>query len=54
MKQGYSACSTLVVDENIITCRSMAYSIDFALEIIDNLLGKNQKEKVKRSIQGLE
>ena len=50
----YQKEKSLVVDGNIITCRSMAYSIDFALEIIDNLLGKNQKERVKRSIQGLE
>lgn len=45
--------SSLVVDKNIITCRSMAYSIDFGLAIIEHLLGKNQKEIVERSIKGL-
>ena len=42
-----------MVDKNIITCRSMAYSIDFGLAIIEHLLGKNQKEIVERSIKGL-
>lgn len=44
---------SLVVDGNIITCRSMAYSIDFALAIIEKLVGKNQKEKTEKSIRGL-
>ena len=43
----------VVIDGNIITARSMAYSIDFALAIIEKLLGNSQKEKVENSIRGL-
>lgn len=50
----YLKDESLVQSSNIITCRSMAYSIDFALLIIEQLLGKNQKEIIKRSIRGLE
>lgn len=40
-------------DGNIITARSMHYSIPFALEIIETLLGKNAKEKVLIGLNGL-
>lgn len=40
-------------DENIITARSMHYSIPFALEIIDYLLGAETKEKVLIGLNGL-
>ena len=39
-------------DGNIITARSMAYSIPFALEIIDYLVGPEVKEKVLIGLQG--
>ena len=40
-------------DGNIITARSMHYSIPFALEIIATLLGENAKEKVLVGLNGL-
>lgn len=40
-------------DGNIITARSMHYSIPFALEIIDYLLGNKRKEKVLIGLNGL-
>lgn len=40
-------------DGNIITARSMQFSIPFALEIIDYLLGKEAKEKVQIGLLGL-
>lgn len=40
-------------DDNIITARSMQYSIPFALTIIETLLGKEAKEKVLVGLQGL-
>lgn len=39
---------------NIITARSMQFSIPFALTIIETLLGKNAKEKVHTGLQGLD
>ena len=39
---------------NIITARSMQFSIPFALTIIEALLGKNTKEKVHAGLQGLD
>ncbi|MDY6276093.1 MAG: DJ-1 family glyoxalase III [Bacilli bacterium] len=39
---------------NIITARSMQYSIPFALTIIEELLGKEAKEKVQIGLQGLD
>lgn len=39
--------------KNFITGKAMAYSIDFALEIVDYLLGKKEKEVVESSIHGI-
>lgn len=39
---------------NIITARSMQYSIPFALTIVEELLGKETKEKVQTGLQGLD
>ena len=39
-------------DGNIITARSMKYSIPFALEIIDYLVGPEAKEKVLEGLKG--
>lgn len=41
-------------DGNFITARSMHYSIPFALEIIDYLVGAETKEKVLLGLNGLE
>ena len=41
------------VDGNIITARSMHYSVDFALAIVEKLLGKQAKEKVLEGLNGL-
>lgn len=41
------------VCDNFITARSMKYSIDFALTIIEKLLGKEAKEKVGIGLIGL-
>lgn len=40
----------VVVDDNIITARSAAASIDFAFAIIEKLQGKDQAEKIKQEI----
>ena len=42
------------VSGNIITARSMHYSIPFALAIIEKLVGKETKEKVLVGLQGLD
>ena len=39
-------------DGNIITARSMGYSIPFGLAIVEYLLGKEAKEKVIVGIEG--
>lgn len=44
----------VVVDGNIITAKSMAYSIEFALSIIEYLLGKDKKKEIKKNIYGEE
>ena len=40
----------VVRDKNIITGKGPALAIDFALEIVDYLLGKDKKEKLKNDI----
>lgn len=40
------------VSNNFITGKSMAYSIDFALEIVNYLLGKEEMKKVEKAIYG--
>lgn len=42
----------VVVSNNFITAKAMAYSIDFSLAIIEYLQGKSQKELIARSIKG--
>lgn len=42
--------STLEISDNIITARSMLYSPDFALAIIEYLLGKEVREQVWQGI----
>lgn len=43
----------VVRSNNFITAKSMYYSIDFALAIIDHLQGEQQVEKVTNNIKGL-
>ena len=40
-------------DGNIITGRSMLYSVPFGLKIIETLLGKEDREKIFKQINGL-
>ncbi|MEM5871942.1 MAG: DJ-1/PfpI family protein [Candidatus Aenigmatarchaeota archaeon] len=40
----------VVVDEHVITSQGPGTTIDFALEIVKNLLGKNYAEKIKKQI----
>lgn len=42
----------VVVSNNFITAKAMGYSIDFALEIVEYLLGKATKEKVRKAVYG--
>ena len=42
----------VVVEEKFITAKSMYYSIEFALEIIKKLQGKNQMQIIKKQIMG--
>ena len=42
----------VVKDGNFITAKSMYYSIDFALEIIEFLYGNNRKLEVEKSLKG--
>ncbi|HHX79871.1 MAG TPA: DJ-1/PfpI family protein [Acholeplasmataceae bacterium] len=42
----------VVRDGNIITAKAMAFSLDFALEIIEYLQGKKQRDVVYRNIRG--
>ena len=43
----------VVITDNIITARSMYYANDFALAIIEKLLGKETKERIEKQIKGL-
>lgn len=44
----------VVVSDNFITAKAMAYSIDFALAIIKKLLGEEKSTKVSLSVKGIE
>ena len=50
---GNFTANEVEVDGNIITARSMHYSVDFALAIIEKLLGEETKEKVLKGLNGL-
>ncbi len=52
--EGNFTANEVEVDGNIITARSMHYSVDFALAIIEKLLGKEHKEKVLKGLNGLD
>ena len=50
--EGYNSNKEIEIDGNFLTARSMYYSIDFALAIIEKLLGKGKREEILRQIQG--
>ena len=43
----------VVVTDNIVTARSMLFSIPFGLKIVELLVGKEISDKVERQIAGL-
>lgn len=42
----------VVVEERFITAKSMYYTIDFALAIIEKLQGKEQRKNIEKEIKG--
>ena len=48
----YQPSNGVVVSDNYITAKAMGYSIDFALSIVEYLLGKDASDKVRKSING--
>lgn len=46
----YMKAMPYVIDSNIITGRSLNYTIDFALAIIEYLVGKDERERVEKGI----
>ncbi len=48
----YLPSDDLVIDGNFITARSMANVYSFALAIIGNILGKEEEQKIRKSIAG--
>lgn len=50
---GIKVDKNVVVTDAIITARSMYFSIDFGLEIVNKLLGIDAKEKIIKSIKGI-
>ena len=49
---GKQVSKGVVVEDYFITAKSMYYSIEFALEIIKKLQGKDQKKKIEIQIKG--
>ena len=50
--KGTNTGKELVVDGNFITARSMYYSADFALAIIEKALGSSKAKEIKAQIMG--
>ncbi len=44
---------TVVKDDNILTAKAVAYSLDFALELVEMIKGKELKDKLYDSIRGI-
>jgi len=44
---------TIEIDKNIITARSMYYSVDFGLAIVQYLLGKAKRDEIESQVKGL-
>ena len=51
--EGEYTAGTVEVDGNIITGRSMYYSVDFGLAIVEYLLGKEKRDEIERQVKGL-
>lgn len=51
--KGNNTKENVVVNNMFITAKSMYYTIDFALAILEKLVSKDLKEKIERSIKGL-
>ena len=41
------------IDGNLITARSMYYSTDFGLAIVEYLLGKEKRKEIERQVKGI-
>lgn len=50
---GIKSDEAVVSNDKFITAKSMYYTIPFALEIVNRVLGYEKMEKVKRNIMGL-
>lgn len=50
MKGGINSDEPVVRDGRFITARSMAYSVDFALEIVKYVKGEEKAEEVRKSV----
>lgn len=50
---GVFTAGEVEVDDNVITARSMLYSVKFGLTILEKLLGKEAKDKIYKQIEGL-
>ena len=50
--EGKQVTKGVVVEDKFITAKSMYYSVEFALEIINKLQGKDQKNKIEKQIKG--
>lgn len=51
--EGVFTGGEVVKDGNIITARSMLYSVPFGLKILESLLGEDIREKIYNQINGL-
>ena len=45
--------NSIAVDGNLITGRSMYYSTDFGLEIVEYLLGKEKRIEIEKQVKGI-
>ena len=52
--QGIYLGEKVVKDKNLITARSMYYSVDFGLEIVEYLLGAEIREKIENQVKGIQ
>ena len=50
---GNYTAKEIEIDRNLITGRSMYYSVDFGLAIVEYLLGKDERLRVEKQVKGL-
>ncbi|HOF42981.1 MAG TPA: DJ-1/PfpI family protein [Bacilli bacterium] len=54
LKSGaYHPEKEVIVANNIITARAMAHTIEFALEIVKKILGKEEAKRIEKAITGI-